>query len=67
MPAWYTSEQAAAVLGVRVDYVRTLLRAGRVYGEKFGTSWMVSSSSVGHYQATKDKRGRRGGRRKAGE
>jgi hypothetical protein len=55
------------MLGVRVDYFRKLLRTGRVYGDKFGTAWMVSPASVADYRATKDRRGRRGSRRKAGE
>jgi excisionase family DNA binding protein len=43
---WLTTEEAAKILNYDSEYVRRLLREGRLKGKKFGTIWMIYFSSV---------------------
>jgi excisionase family DNA binding protein len=43
-PTFYTSNDLAAMLGFSTDYVRRLIRSGRIKAEKVGTNWLVNRS-----------------------
>lgn len=46
-PKFYTVTQAAESSGVTVSYVRQLLRAGKLRGEKIGErAWILPSNQV---------------------
>lgn len=53
-----TLERAAALLGVKADYLRNALRRGSLKGEKHGGVWFVTPEEVERY-ATENK-GNRG-------
>jgi excisionase family DNA binding protein len=43
---WMTTEEAARELGYHPNYIRRLLRSGRLEGRKYGTIWLVEIVSV---------------------
>jgi excisionase family DNA binding protein len=43
---WITTKEAAEISEYHVKYVRRLIREGRVKGQLWGRSWMVSRSSL---------------------
>ena len=44
---WYTTEQAANILGVHIETVRRLLRAGKIPGaRKVGRAWRIPSDWI---------------------
>ena len=57
---WLTVYQAAEVSGYSAEYVRRLLRQGKISSQKFLTVWQISKSSLLAYireaQKTPDKR-----------
>ena len=46
---YVTSEDAAAVSGYHVNYVRRLLRQGKLKGRKFGNVWFIERESLQDY------------------
>ena len=47
--SYLTTEEAAEVLGYTRQHIRVLIYEGRLRGERFGKSWLVSRSSVEDY------------------
>ena len=60
---WLTVNEAAEQIGYNPEYVRELIRQGKIKARKFSIVWMVSRESVLEYrkkvQALGDKRGRK--------
>lgn len=46
---YVTSEDAAAASGYHVNYVRRLLRQGKLKGRKFGNVWFIERESLQDY------------------
>ena len=57
---WITTEEAADLTGYDPEYVRRLLRNGKVQAKKFGPVWQVNRDSLQSYlrrsQHSDDKR-----------
>jgi excisionase family DNA binding protein len=43
---WITTEEAAEILDYHTNYIRKLLRSGRLKGKKFGIIWLIDPDSV---------------------
>lgn len=43
---WLTTEEAAEILDYNVEYVRRLIRAGKIDSKKHGHIWLVDPLSV---------------------
>ncbi|MEI2692629.1 MAG: helix-turn-helix domain-containing protein [Anaerolineae bacterium] len=46
---YVTSEDAAAASGYHANYVRRLLRQGKLKGRKFGNVWFIERESLQDY------------------
>lgn len=46
MEDWITTQEAAALSGYHIEYLRQLLKAGKVKGRKWGQAWQVSRASL---------------------
>lgn len=44
--AWLTTEDAAEILGYNTEYVRRLIRNGKLRAKKHGHIWLVYPDSV---------------------
>ena len=53
-----TTPQAAERLGVTVDWVNKLIKAGHLEARKIGRDWLVDAESVANSQATRNPPGR---------
>jgi excisionase family DNA binding protein len=53
-----TTADAAEIIGCDEAYVRQLLIAGKVDGQKFGRDWMVSRESAEQYRQFRPATGR---------
>ncbi len=63
---WITTDEAAEISDYHSEYIRELIRAGRIKAQKWGRSWQVSRSSLQAYLRAVEKLGeRRGPKRKA--
>ena len=58
-----TTPQAAERLGVTVDWINKLIRAGILSARKLGRDWLVDAESVANYQATRRPQGKPKGAR----
>jgi hypothetical protein len=61
MADWIPVSDAAAESGYNVEYIRSLMRRGRVTGKKIVTVWMVNRKSWQAYLASIGKRGNKRG------
>ena len=61
---WITVKEAADRAGYHVEYVRKLLQAERIDGQKWGTVWQVDRESLLTYVSAMEARGERRGRKK---
>jgi excisionase family DNA binding protein len=52
---WITTRQAAELSGYNHEYLRWLIREGKIRGQKFGTIWQVRKSSLLAYLREADK------------
>lgn len=50
LPDALTAKQAADMIGVSEQRVRTLLRAGAIEGRQFGKQWLTTESAIRTYQ-----------------
>ena len=57
MPDFITSEEAAAESGYHANYIRRLLRQGKVKGRKFGNVWFIDHGSFQEYMQLVNKLG----------
>jgi excisionase family DNA binding protein len=56
---WITTKEAAELTGYSVEYVRRLVRQGRVVAKKWLRDWVVSRQSLLEYQKSMEELGRR--------
>ena len=60
---WLTVNEAAAQSGYNAEYIRELIRQGKIHARKFSIVWMVSRESLSEYlkkvQTLGEKRGRK--------
>jgi excisionase family DNA binding protein len=61
---WISTDEASAISHLTVDYLRTLLRQGRLKGELWGRSWKVSRKSLDQYLTQQARQGQRRGRKR---
>jgi excisionase family DNA binding protein len=54
---WITTDEAAALAGYVVEYVRCLAREGRIHAEKRGRDWWVDRDDLLRYKAQMDRLG----------
>ena len=54
---WITTDEAAALVGYVVEYVRCLAREGRIHAEKRGRDWWVDRDDLLRYKAQMDRLG----------
>jgi excisionase family DNA binding protein len=63
---WLTVNEAAEQSGYNAEYIRELIRQGKIQAHKFSIVWMVDRESLSAYlqkvQALGDKRGRKPGK-----
>ena len=52
---WLTVSQAAELSGYHPEYLRELIRNGKIAGQKFGIVWQVSRRSLLAYCKAADK------------
>jgi len=52
---WLTIQQAAKVSGYHVEYLRIIVRAGKLVAHKFGPVWAISKKSLLSYLQTAEK------------
>lgn len=45
-PDYITTAEAMRISGYTADYLRTLLRDGKIEGQKWGREWQVSRASL---------------------
>jgi hypothetical protein len=63
MNDWITTGEAVKLSGYHVEYLRKLIREGRIKGRKFSILWLVGRSSLKVYLREQAKRGERRGRK----
>jgi excisionase family DNA binding protein len=60
---WLTVNEAAEQSGYNAEYIRELIRQGKIKARKFSIVWMVSNESLAGYlkkvQTLGEKRGRK--------
>ena len=49
MPEWITTEEAAGLSGYHVNYIRRLMRQGKITGRKAGLMWWIDRESLRAY------------------
>ena len=52
---WLTTEQAAELSGYHENYIRRIVRAGKVKAKKFGPTWQISRESMLQYMEAASK------------
>lgn len=46
---WLTTTEAAELSGYHENYIRRIVRAGKVKAQKFGPTWQISHESILEY------------------
>lgn len=64
MPKLLNPEDAAEDLGLSPQWVRKLLNAGKIEGQKLGKNWVITEASLEAYKELRTKELERGGRTK---
>jgi hypothetical protein len=54
---WITTTEAVRMTGYNHEYIRRLLRTGKVVGKKWGRDWMVDRDSLLTYMQESERRG----------
>ena len=67
MPNWITTDEAVDMSGYHIEYMRRLIRCGKVEAVKKGGSWWVDCDGLKAFlrEAAESDDGRRGNRAKA--
>jgi len=60
---WITTQEASELSGYRADYLRTLIRQGRIKGRKYFVIWQVERKSLFAYLREQEQRGEKRGRK----
>jgi len=55
---WITTKEAAELTGYSVDYLRRIMRKGRVEARKWVNTWMINKASLLAYKREMDCLGR---------
>ena len=63
MEEWLTTFEAARISGYELDYIRKLIRAGKITGRKWGQSWQVNSKSLQQFLNQMETQGKKRGRK----
>lgn len=63
MADWITIEDAVKLTGYNANYIRILLRAEQIRGQKWMRSWQISRTSLNDFLKTKRKSGQKRGRK----
>ena len=58
---WITTTEAVTLSGYHVNYIRFLIKSGKVKGQKWGQQWQVSRSSLFAHIAKAEKLGAKRG------
>jgi len=59
---WLTTAEAAELSGYHTEYIRQIIKAGKVQGKKFGPVWQVNKQSLLNYiQTGREKQDKRWG------
>lgn len=58
---WLTTSDAAEKSGYHPEYVRELIRNGKIEGRKFGIVWQVNRQSLLAYLESMEQKGERRG------
>lgn len=56
---WLMVSDAARLTGYNVEYIRRLVRTGKVKAKKWGAAWMINRSSLLVYKKEGERRGPR--------
>lgn len=51
MPEWITTEEAMQISGYARNYLRRIIRQGKIAAEKKGTMWWIHKDSLQAYAA----------------
>ena len=51
MPDYITADEAATISGYHVNYIRRIMRQGKVKGRKAGLVWLIERDSLQAYLA----------------
>lgn len=54
MPDWITTEEAAEISGYHVNYIRRLMRQGKLNGRKAGVWWIDKASLRAYLELVED-------------
>ena len=54
---WLTTAEAAELSGYHTEYIRQIIKAGKVEARKFGPVWQVSKQSLLDYLQTAREKG----------
>ena len=57
---WLTTEEAAQILDYNIEYIRRLIRTGRLMAKKHGHIWLVDPRSVDELRKVLDTQLREG-------
>ena len=60
---WITTQEASELSGYRSDYLRALIRQGRIKGRKYFVIWQVERKSLLAYLRGQEQRGEKRGRK----
>jgi len=63
MEEWLTTFEASRISDYELDYIRKLIRAGKIEGRKWGQSWQVSRQSLLDFLEKREKQGMKRGRK----
>jgi excisionase family DNA binding protein len=63
MEEWLTTYEASSISGYELDYIRKLIRAGKISGRKWGQSWQVNRESLLQFLNQMETQGEKRGRK----
>jgi excisionase family DNA binding protein len=63
MEEWLTTFEASRISNYELDYIRKLIRAGKIKGRKWGQSWQVSRQSLQEFLEERESQGMKRGRK----
>ena len=61
MEDWITTFEASAIAGYDPDYLRKMVRAGKIKGRKWGLSWQINYESLMSFKKTSEEKGEKRG------
>jgi excisionase family DNA binding protein len=65
MERWITTQQAAELSGYHANYIRKLIRTGRIKARRYSTLWQVDRASLLAYIRNAEKQGNKRGPKRA--